>query len=161
MKIKYIILIPTIICFNSCHKNKKCKNDVFPLIQNYCPDGPNSCSGELISLTGYLDHNNICNNKIFLYSNSSHSSPKDNCYNTDFIEVYYPVTDLSGIFNYEGNEYYSTDLNVKVVINNAKIYIWHRDHPGVDDGNYLKVDSIQQITFYKIESNGHLTELKP
>lgn len=143
----------------SC-KKKKCENDVYTLIQPYCPDGPSSCTNDLISVTGYMDNRNIYKEKIWIYSDINRSVPKDNCLNTDFLEVYFPETDLSTIFNYDGSSY-STSLNVKVIISNAKIVLWYRDNPGHDDGNYLKVDSILQIKFYKIENNGQLTELVP
>ena len=143
----------------SC-KKKKCENDVYSIIQPYCPDGPSSCTNDLITVTGFMDNSNIYKEKFRLYSNVNKIVPQDNCLNTSFLEVYFPETDFSSIFMYDGYSYF-TNFNVKVIIRNAKIILWNRGNAGHDDGNYLKVDSIQQIKFYKIEDNGQLTELIP
>jgi hypothetical protein len=154
-----IIMFAILYVITSCHK--KCKNDVHPLIQCYCPNGPNSCTSELITVEGYLDGFNIMDDVFCLYSKLGGSGNNENCLNDQFIEVYYPETDLSTIFSKSGPEYYRPGFDVKVVVNNAKIEVWSRENPGNDDGNKLIVDSIQQIDFYKIENDGQLTHLTP
>jgi hypothetical protein len=136
-----IIAISTTIVLYACSK-RKCANDIFPLIQSYCPMGPASCTDELVRIEGYLSHYNIYNNKFVLYDNIDQSHKDDICLNTSIIEVYYPSTDLSAIFN-KGGGGYTTDSDVKVIVNNARIWLFTRNNPGVDDGNYLQVDSIQ------------------
>ncbi len=159
LKVCIIIMATTTFVHIACNK-RKCSNDVFPLIQQYCPSGPASCTDESVSIVGYLSHYNIYDTKLVLYENIDQIHKDDMCLNTSIIEVYFPSTDLSAIFKKVGGGY-TTDLDVKVIVNNARIWLFTRNNPGTDDGNYLQVESIDQIEFYRINNNGTLTRLLP
>ncbi|MEI7597025.1 MAG: hypothetical protein WCK02_14860 [Bacteroidota bacterium] len=152
---KNILLLSSfsILLFGCATKVYNCKPST--LIDQYCPNGPNSCSSEKIDVEGYLDRINIYDNKIFLWSSlkSDDTQTKNR-----FIEVYHPKYDLSKIFA-KNNDHYQSLFDVKVIIHGAEIKSTQIATSKVATINYLSVDSIQQIEFYKIEKNNKLTKL--
>lgn len=113
----------------------------------------------MITIEGYLDKINVSTTKFFLWPDKNKVPTISDAFNNTFIEVYYPELDLSKYLSNSSGGYYSPNFDVKVIVHKAKIRVFQRDHPGVDDGNYLIVDSVAQIDFFKIESNNTLTKL--
>jgi hypothetical protein len=159
IKNKIVIILFSIgFLLGNCHRDNP--NSVSILLAPYCPSGPNSCKDTLITIEGYLDKINVTTTKFFLWPDKNKEPSISDAFNNSFIEVYYPESDLSKYFSNSTGDYYSVNFDAKVVVHKAKIRVFQRDHPGVDDGNFLTVDSISQIDFYKIESNGSWTKLK-
>ena len=132
-------------------------NNTLPstLIDNYCLNGPESCKTDKVDVIGYLDGINIYENKFFLWAalKDNNSQQKNR-----FIEVYYPNADLSKIFD-KKNDHYSANFKVKVIVRDAEIKTNKIATSKVTTINYLQLNEIHQVDFYKIDEKGKLKKL--
>ena len=158
MKYFNLLAIGVITMFTYSCNIKKESNLPSSLVSAYCPNGPSSCTKEKVLVVGYLDGINIYDEKLFLWADPNLGGVKDKAFINSFIEVYYPKADLSKYFE-KNNEHYNTKEKIKVIVKDATIKLAHHDHPGKDDVNYLTVDSIKQLEFYKLDKKGRFVKL--
>jgi hypothetical protein len=152
-KIIYFLVPIMGIIIISCKRMSLCgeKLLVNEMLSNYCNNYPSTCTDDFVCIDGYLDKINVYNYKFMFWKDSAQTPYLSNAFDNTCLEVFYPDTNLIERFNSINVEYRKS--NIRINIDSAKILVFHRNCPGYDDGNYLYVENIKNITFIKINSD--------